>query len=117
MAKKKYEMIMDDFRTTSNDKVYRIRSLIDFDDVKKGDFGGYINCEQNLSHVGNCWIYDEAMVFGNSKISGDAKIKGNAKVYMESTVKGHVRVQDNANVIGSSLSGTKCISGYEVIVR
>ena len=33
--------------------------------LKKGDFGGYVQQESNLSQFGNSWIYENAWVFGN----------------------------------------------------
>jgi len=87
----KYEVDYNDFvimneLEDSEFKIYRIRALKDFGDVKAGDLGGYIQTEKNLSHFGNCWIYDEAKAFDN------AMIKDNAKIY------GLVRVGDNAIV-------------------
>lgn len=38
-------------------KLFRIRALRDFGDVKKGDLGGYIAGEENLSHYEDCWVY------------------------------------------------------------
>ena len=37
----------------------------DFGNIKKGDFGGYVESEKNLSHEGNCWVYDGAKVYGD----------------------------------------------------
>ena len=37
-------------------------------DIKKGDLGGYVESERNLSQYDNCWIYDNAIVFGNAKV-------------------------------------------------
>ena len=34
--------------------LYRIEALKDFGDVKRGDKGGFIESENNLSHYGNC---------------------------------------------------------------
>ncbi|EJF74094.1 hypothetical protein ME7_01609 [Bartonella birtlesii LL-WM9] len=34
--------------------LYRICALKDFDDVKAGHLGGFIEKESNLSHEGNC---------------------------------------------------------------
>ncbi|MBB4077294.1 hypothetical protein GGR08_001625, partial [Bartonella fuyuanensis] len=31
------------------------QALKDFDDIKAGDLGGFIEKEVNLSHDGNCW--------------------------------------------------------------
>ena len=43
-------------------KVYRIRSLRNFETVKVGQLGGFVEKEENLSHEGNCFIYDDAVV-------------------------------------------------------
>ena len=62
---KKYEL-------TGECKVYfgvtlrRIKSLIDFSDVKKGELGGFIEKEENLSHGGDAWVYGNARVSGNA---------------------------------------------------
>ena len=53
---KKYELIPSD-----KEGLYRIKAVKDFSNVKKGDIGGYIEGEKNLSHDGNCWIYDNAV--------------------------------------------------------
>ena len=57
MEEKKYRL------TDITIKVYgialhRIQALKDFGDVKKGDFGGWVEKEENLSQEGNCWIYE-----------------------------------------------------------
>ena len=38
-------------------KLYRIKALKDFNNVKEGELGGYIESEQNLSQEGNAWVY------------------------------------------------------------
>jgi len=48
----------------------------DFDDVKKGDFGGLIKSEKNLSHDGNCWVYEDAWVYDDAQVSDNAKVYG-----------------------------------------
>ena len=84
--KKKYEL------TTNIKKVYRrtlyqIRALRDFGNVKKGDLGGYIATEENLSHDGGAWIRGDACVSDNACVCGDAQVYdkawvcGNAKIY------------------------------------
>jgi hypothetical protein len=35
-------------------KLYQVRSLKDFGKIKKGDLGGWVQSEDNLSHRGNC---------------------------------------------------------------
>jgi len=80
--------------------VRRRRSI----DVKRGDFGGLIKSENNLSHEGNCWVSDDAKVFCKAKVYGEAwicdsaKVYGNAKVYDNAVVCGGARVYKGAQV-------------------
>ena len=43
--------------------------------MKKGNLGGWIESEDNLSHDGNCWVFDEAGVYGAAEIGGNAVVK------------------------------------------
>lgn len=71
-----------------------------YENVKKGDLGGYIESEHNLSQEGQCWIngdtlYDsrhckESIVYGNARIEGNAYVGVNVEVY------GNARIYDNA---------------------
>lgn len=92
---KKYELIKSDFLI-----LYRIRALRSFGNVKEGDIGGYVESEENLSHDGNCWIYDDAKVSGNAKIFGNAIVLGDAKVFDDAMVYGDARISGNVNVSG-----------------
>lgn len=79
----------------------------------KGEKGGWIENETNLSQDGNCWIsgdaivFDNAHIFENAVISGQAIICDNAIVYGNATVNGNsyiggnTRIYDNANVYGN----------------
>ena len=58
----------------------RIRALIDFGNVKKGELGGFIEKEENLSYAGDAWVSGNAWVYGNAWVSGDAEVSGNAWV-------------------------------------
>lgn len=66
--------------------LYQIKALKDFAEVKKGDLGGWIEKESNLSQYGDAWVFgnarvcEDASVFGNARVSGDAWVSGNAKV-------------------------------------
>ena len=46
--------------------LHRIQALRDFSNVKKGDLGGWIEKEDNLSHDGTAWVRGNACVSGNS---------------------------------------------------
>lgn len=96
----KYELIPSDI-----EGLFRIKALKDFNDVKKGDIGGYVECEDNLSQLGDCWIYDNAVVRDNAQVYGaaevccDAIICDNAVVSDYAQVSGNAIVRDNARVL------------------
>lgn len=94
---RKYELLTDQSQEFHNTKVYRIRALRDVNDyIKKGDFGGYIESENNLSHEGTCWVDDAAIVCGK------ARVKDNAMVYDNPRIYGHAIIADNAVVSGKA---------------
>ena len=77
---KKYEFT-EETKVICGRKLHRIRALRDFNDVKAGDLGGFIEKEENLSHEGNRWVYNNAKVYDNAEICGNAEIHGNAEIY------------------------------------
>ena len=70
--------------------------------LKKGDKGGFIEKECNLSQSGDCWVYDNAKVYNNAKVFDYADIYGNAKVYHYAMVYGNARVFGNAEICGKA---------------
>ena len=99
---KKYEMLKDDTIEVGIRILHRIKALKDFNDVRKGDLGGYIEKEENLSHEGNCWIYDNANVFDDAWVFGDAQVYGDACVSNNAQVYGDACVSNNAQVFGNA---------------
>ena len=92
--------------------LYRIQALKDFSNVKKGDLGGYIQSEYNLAQTGDCWVYDNAMVYGKALVYVDGVVCDNARVYGEAMVYGNGIVCDNARVSGEVMvSGEARVSG------
>lgn len=51
--------------------LYRIEALKDFGYIKKGDKGGYVESEANLSQEDNCWISDDAKICGNALVKNN----------------------------------------------
>ena len=76
---KKFELTSD-FKMYLGMKLFRIKALVDFGNVKAGDLGGYIEKEKNLSHNGNAWVSDNAQVYGDARVSGNARVYDNARV-------------------------------------
>ena len=91
---KKYELIPSD-----KEGLYRIKALKDFNDVKKGDIGGYVEGEKNLSQLGDCWIYDNAIVSGDAIVCDNAIVFDYAKVWGNAIVRDNARVLVNARVL------------------
>ena len=61
-------------------KLYRIEALIDFSDIKRGDKGGFIESEDNLSQLDDCWAAGNAKVYGNANVHENANVSGKSKV-------------------------------------
>ena len=61
--------------------LYRIKATKDFSDVKKGDLGGWVQYEENLSQQGICWIYDDAKCMDNSRVTEDSIMRDFAEMY------------------------------------
>ena len=99
---------MNKFELTKNKKevfgttLYQIKALKDFSNVSKGDLGGWIKKESNLSQLNNAWVYDDAKVYGNARVYGDAWVSGSAKVYGNAWVYDDARVYDDAKVYGNA---------------
>lgn len=86
--------------------LYRIQAERDFGDVKKGDLGGYVQSEENLAQQGNCWIYEDSMVYEQARVSENATIRYGGKVH------GHARVYGNASVFkGGEVMGRAAVYG------
>ena len=103
--------------------------------VPAGKFGGFIEKEENLSHEGNCFVFDtsivkdearvseDAFVYGRSIIAGNSRVYGNslvydvhtidnAEIYDNAYIKGDVKMSDDSKVHGNvSLIGTNILSG------
>lgn len=124
---KKYELTNEKIEY-ENRTLYRIRALRDFEDVKMGDLGGFVEHKKNLSHSGDCWIYDDSKVIGFSKIVGYSKVKcksivDNSIIYNSivktsivkiSKVKNYSTV-DNSVVKNCSIVKSSTVMNYSIV--
>lgn len=114
--RKKYEITKQ--KLWIGDKtLYRIRALIDFPGVKKGQEGGFVESEKNLSQKGTCWIGENARVYEDARVSekaivegyagvcGKAKVSGKAYLTEHAIVCGNARIRGNARITGHALIG------------
>ena len=100
----KYELLKNEPLYCGTHTLYKIKALKDFADVKKGDVGGYVEYESNLSQEGDCWIYDEAVVAGKSIVKEDATVRDSA-VVVDSNIYGRAIVQQSSEIIDSDIYG------------
>ena len=113
---KKFELLTTDTKDLFGRKLFRIRALRDFGDVKAGELGGYVEKEGNLSHDGNAWVYNDANIYGNAEIYGDAEISGNAEIYGNAKISGDAKICGDAVICGNAkISGNAKICGNAVI--
>ena len=97
---KKFKLTSEFIVDISGVKLFRIKALIEFGNVKAGDLGGYIEKEENLSHMGNAWVSGDAQVSGNARVFGDAQVFGDAWVSGNARVSGDAWIYGDARVSG-----------------
>jgi hypothetical protein len=105
---KKFELTAEFVTNVFGKKLFRIKALVAFGNVEKGELGGFIEKEDNLSHDGDAWVYGnaqvsgDARVYGNAQVFGNARVSGNAQVFGNARVSGNARVYGNAQVYGNA---------------
>lgn len=98
--------------------LYRIRALKNFRNVKKGDLGGYVEKESNLSQTGNAWIYDDAKVMDNAIVKNDATLHHNAEIYDNTIVSDSASVNENATLRDkATVSDNAILYGNVILVN
>lgn len=106
---KKYELIPEERG------LFRIVALRDIpiSGVKKGDIGGRVASEHNLSQEGDCWIGRNAFAVGESCVRDDAQIMDSALVTDNAVISGSAVVCNAAIVSGCGrVRDMACISGH-----
>ena len=98
----KYKLTDETMTINSGVLLHRIECVECFGSVKEGDIGGWIEREENLSQLCDCWVYGNARVSGNARVYGNAEVSGDAKVSGNAQVYGDAEVSDNARVYGDA---------------
>lgn len=119
---KKYGFSTTDRICYEGHNLRRIVALTDFADVKKGDVGGYVESEANLTQDGESWIYDDAIVMDEAVVDQDAQVRGKAVVDKNAKISGNAVVKDSASVTDNAIveynaqvSGNARIGYYAII--
>lgn len=112
---KKYRLLENDTRTVDGKTLYRVEAIKDFASIEKGDKGGYIESEENLSQEGDCWIYREtACVFGNAKVFEDAIVIGGTK---DEKICNNTKIFGKTEVFGQGTISNSNIHGKAIVVN
>lgn len=132
-SKKYFELFKDDYKIINGVTVYRIKALVDFDDIKAGELGGYIEKEDNLkvyysvldpgwysyyaelNNVRASWVYDNACVYGDSVVYSGGRVKGhsvicNSHILDDSTIDGDCSIFNSKVSYKSTIVGDSFIS-------
>ena len=75
---KKFELTENYVVNELGTKLYQIKCIKTFKYAKKGELGGFIEKEENLSQEGDAWVSGDARVSGDAQVSGNACLKSDA---------------------------------------
>lgn len=112
---KKYELTSET-KVINGVELHRIKALESFGNIKKGELGGWIESEKNLSQDGDSWVSGNARVCGNAWAGENAIVFGNAVVCDNAIVCGNAVVCDNATVGGYAKVGGDAKAGGDAWV-
>ena len=97
-------------------KLSRVVAVKKFKNILKGEKGGYVQSQRNIS--GNGWVADNAKVYGkaivkdSAVVSGDAIVKDNAVVGNYAIVTDKVVISGNAKILNwAKISGKALVCG------
>lgn len=108
------------FQENGSKKSVLLRQIIalkDFNDVKAGTPGGWVDADCVLAQDGHCWIYDEnSIAFAGARISGNARITQYCVINDDAQVGGNswidraeishgAKISDNVTVQHSVVRG------------
>ena len=71
----KYKILKSQKITIDGRTLFRIKALKSFGSVIKGETGGFIESEANLSQEGNAWVSEDARVSGNARVFGEEYVR------------------------------------------
>lgn len=112
---KKYELTSET-KVINGVELHRIKALKSFGNINKGELGGWIEDEKNLSQDGDSWVYDNATVYENARVFDNATVCGYAVISGNATLCGHAWVSRHATVCGYAvISGHATVCGHATV--
>jgi hypothetical protein len=80
--------------------LHQIKAIKSFGDVKKGDLGGFVQRQENLSQDGLCWIYDNSLVYLDARVEDDAKAKNGCWIWNSAKLRNEAIAEDSCYLSG-----------------
>lgn len=114
----RYELVMYDTVERFGKTLYRIKAVIDIPayNIRCGDLGGWIASPDNLPQLGNGWVDEHALVYGNAVVTGNALVTGSAEVFGRALIHDHAVVSDHARIFGDAeVANDAHVSGYAML--
>lgn len=101
-------------KTPTGKTVYRIKALKDFvlfdgKKISKGDLGGVVSSEENLSQDGRCWVCFGAMAADKSKVLEDAVLYDNTVIRDNAVIKGKATLHYYASMLDNAVVCDKAV--------
>lgn len=103
-------------KTVNGHVLHRIRAIRDIGHIKAGTIGGYIESTKNLSTGGDCWVGEDAMVYGPVEVLGSAVIKGEAIVSGPVKISGFTKISGNVKITGTDDNIWHDDRYYEILI-
>lgn len=91
---------------------YKGRLLKRIKRLSDGKLGGYIENKTNLDQGGECFVHDNAKVYGKARVEDNAQIHDNAIVFEKAHVYGNANIYNNV-LIGGSASINGDVKAYD----
>lgn len=91
--------------------VFRIKALREGFWGPAGTLGGFVEDERNLSHLGDCWVWNDAIVFENARVQDDAQARHDA------VLCGNALLKDAACACGEALLKHDAVAEGNALVR
>lgn len=111
---KKY-ILTDNVKRVDGKFFRQIKAVRNFSNISKGELGGYIQNEDNLSHDGTCWVHEGGFVAEHARVIEDAQVyKG--MVFNSATISDRAKI---GRILGGNefpqIYGNAFVTGKAVV--
>lgn len=97
-------------------KCYRIKATSNFDDVKVGDLGGFIEDASCLDEASMSWIYDRGVILKGSTLYDNVKVRGKSIIGNNVNLYGTLELED-CNLSNVTIDGDATLNDIEIDIE